>query len=348
VAKTIGWAATGAAEPLSRFAFERRAPRSRDVAIDILFCGVCHSDIHTARSEWPWTTYPIVPGHEIVGRVSAVGDEVQHFAEGDLVGVGCMVGSCGTCEECRSGLEQCCAEGCTWTYGSFEADGEKTQGGYSQSIVVREDFVLRIPDGLDPASAAPLLCAGITMYSPLRRYIKDPSTRVGIAGLGGLGMMGIKVARALGAHVTALTTSPEKAEVARQWGATDVVNVKSDVEMQQAERSLDLIVSTIPRTHDVGPYLSLLRMNGSYVIVGAIEPMVEPYNADALIGRRLNITGSGIGGIQETQEFLQFCADKKLVGDIEIVDIDAINDVFDTIVLKQPAHRFVIDMASVK
>ena len=347
MAKTIGWAATGPAEPLRRFEFERRSPRANDVQIAIQYCGVCHSDIHTVRSEWPWTTYPVVPGHEIIGRVTAVGAAVRGFAVGELVGVGCMVGSCGECKECRSGLEQCCVEGCTWTYGSFEADGEKTQGGYSQSIVVRENFVLRIPDSLDAPSSAPLLCAGITMYSPLRRYVKDSSTRVGVAGLGGLGMMGVKIAKALGARVTAFTTSPEKAENAREWGAAAVVNVKSEAEMKRCERSFDVVISTIPRTHDVNPYLSLLDMNGSYVIVGAIEPMMEPYDADALIGRRLNITGSGIGGIRETQEFLDFCAERQLVADVEIIDVEAINEAYDTIVLKQPARRFVLDIASV-
>jgi len=348
VAKTIGWAATGISDPLSRYEFDRRVPRVNDVVIDILYCGVCHSDIHTARSEWPWTTYPVVPGHEIIGTVSAVGSAVTTYRQGDLVGVGCMVGSCGACDECRAGLEQCCIHGCTWTYGSVEADGGKTQGGYSQSIVVREDFVLGIPDGLDAASAAPLLCAGITMYSPLRRYITSTDTRVGIAGLGGLGMMGVKVAVALGVEVTALTASPEKAAIARKHGVTDVVVVHNDADMQRITRSLDVIVSTIPRTHDVSPYLPLLRLNGSYVIVGALEPMIEPYDAHVLVGRRLNITGSGIGGIQETQEFLQFCAERNIVSDIEVVDIDRINDVYDTIVLKRPSHRFVIDMASSK
>jgi alcohol dehydrogenase (NADP+) len=346
--KTIGWAATAVSDPLSRFEFERREPRADDVVIDILFCGVCHSDIHTARSDWPWTIYPVVPGHEIVGRVAHAGANVTGFAEGDLVGVGCMVGSCGQCDECLAGLEQCCVKGCTWTYGSIETDGRMTQGGYSQSIVVPENFVLHVSETLDPAHAAPLLCAGITMYSPLRRYIRDSSTRVGIVGLGGLGLMGVKIATALDVSVTAITTSPDKAQRARELGATDVVISNNEADLERADRSLDVIISTIPRTHDVMPYLKMLRLNGTYVIVGAIEAMREPYDSDVLIGRRASITGSGIGGIQETQEFLHFCAEKNLTSDIEVICMDQINDVYDEIVLKQPATRFVIDMASVK
>lgn len=345
---TLGWAATAATDPLSRFVFERRTPRSDDVVIDIMFCGVCHSDIHTARSEWPWTTYPIVPGHEIVGRVSQLGSGVTGFAVGDLVGVGCMVGSCGECTECLAGLEQCCVKGCTWTYGSADPDGGITQGGYSQSIVVPAGFVLHVPESIDPAHAAPLLCAGITMYSPLRRYIKDASTRVGIAGLGGLGLMGVKVAVALGSQVTAITTSRAKGALARQLGASDVVVSTDNTDLDRVDRTLDVIISTIPRTHDVMPYLKMLRLNGTYVIVGAIEAMRQPYDSDVLIGRRASITGSGIGGIQETQEFLHFCAERNLIADVEVIAIDQINDVYDEIVSKQPATRFVIDIASVK
>jgi uncharacterized zinc-type alcohol dehydrogenase-like protein len=343
VQKTIGWAATSATDPLQRFEFFRRSPRADDVCIDILFCGVCHSDIHTARSEWPWTTYPIVPGHEIVGRVRSVGSAVTRYQVGDVVGVSIAVDSCGDCEECINGFETNCAAGCTYTYGSME-DGERTQGGYSQSIVVKENFVLRIPSELDVAAAAPLLCAGSTMWAPLRRYVTRPGARVAIAGLGGLGTIGVKLARALGADVTVFTTSPDKAELARKIGASDVVDSTNDSEMQRVHRSFDLVLSTIPRNHDVSPYLLSLRMHGVYVIVGAIEQMREPYDSDVLIGRRAAIAGAGVGGIRETQEFLDFCAQHGITSDIDLVRIEHINEVFDRMVLEKPATRFVIDM----
>lgn len=346
MSKTIGWAATSATEPLSRYVFDRREPRPTDVVIDVLFCGVCHSDIHTARNEWPWSRYPVVPGHEIIGRVSRVGGDVTKFREGDVVGVGCMVDSCGDCDECRADLEQYCVKGCTWTYGSDDLDGGLTQGGYSASIVVRQEFVLRIPPALDPASAAPLLCAGITMYSPLRYFEVGSGTRVGIAGLGGLGVMGVKLGVALGADVTVFTTSPHKGDIARALGASGVVDVADEESMNGVARSFDVIVSTIPRTHDVSPYLMTLRRDGVYVIVGALEPMLDPYDANVLTGRRASITGSGIGGIRETQELLDYCAERQIVSDVERVRIEDINDVYEQIVLKQPARRFVIDMAS--
>jgi uncharacterized zinc-type alcohol dehydrogenase-like protein len=347
MSQAIGWAATSVTVPLSRFEFSRRDPRPDDVVIDIDFCGVCHSDIHTARSEWPWTTYPVVPGHEIVGRVRSAGAAVTRFQPGDLVGVSVAVDSCGKCAECRAGFEASCAEGCTYTYGS-EQDGQRTQGGYSSFIVVREDFVLRMPSVLDPAAAAPLLCAGATMWDPLKRYVKGPGAKVGIAGLGGLGTIGVKLAVALGSEVTVFTTSPAKQHVARELGASEVVDVRDPEDLERVNRSLDLIISTIPRTHDVSPYLLALRLYGSYVIVGAIEPMVEPYDADVLIGRRASISGAGVGSNRDTQELLDFCAARGIASDVDVIPIDRINDVYDRIVTEQPATRFVIDMGTLR
>ena len=346
MSKSIGWAATSATSPLSRYVFERREPRINDVVIDILFCGVCHSDIHTARNEWPGTVYPIVPGHEIIGRVTRRGDEVTKFQIGDLVGVGCMVDSCLSCDECLAGLVQYCVSGHTWTYGSEDDLEEQTQGGYSDRIVVREEFVVRIPTSLDPASAAPLLCAGITTYSALRHWKAGPGSRVGIAGFGGLGDMGVKLAKALGAEVVVLTRSVNKMTAALKVGADAVVDVADDAAMHKTERTLDLIVSTIPRSHDVEPYLKLLKVDGTYVILGAIEPMKEPYDSVELVSRRASIAGSDIGGLRETQELLDFCAENKILSNVQVVSIDEVNDVYDRIAAGEPAHRYVIDMSS--
>jgi uncharacterized zinc-type alcohol dehydrogenase-like protein len=288
-----------------------------------------------------------VPGHEIVGRVIRTGDDVSRFSVGDVVGVGVVVNSCGECAECVEGFETNCARGCTYTYGSVE-DGGRTQGGYSTSIVVRERFVLRMPAELNPAASAPLLCAGSTMWTPLQRYVEGPQTRVGIVGLGGLGMIGVKLAVAMGLDVTVFTTSSDKRQVARNLGAVDVVVTQDPVDLSRVERSLDVIISTVPRTHDVTPYLLSLRMNGTYVIVGAIESMQSPYDSDVLIGRRASIAGGGVGGMRETQELLDFCATHGIVSDVDVISIDDVNDAYDTIVGKQPATRFVIDMGSLR
>jgi uncharacterized zinc-type alcohol dehydrogenase-like protein len=345
--RSIGWAAQDATSPLAPFSFERREPGARDVAIDILFCGVCHSDIHTARNEWHNTIYPCVTGHEIVGRVAAVGVGVTRFAVGDRVGVGCLVDSCRKCDSCQEGLEQYCTGGATGTYNTKNREtGEVTYGGYSSSIVVDEDFVLRIPDSLDLAAAAPLLCAGITTYSPLRHFGAGPGRRVGVAGIGGLGHMAVQFAATLGAEVVALTTNEQKAKDALRLGATEAVVVSDSDAMQSLARSLDIIISTLPSTHSVKPYLRLLRRDGAYVIVGALEPLTEPVPANLLAGRRLHLTGSGIGGIAETQEMLDFCAEKGITAEIETVSIQDINEVFDRTVAGEPRYRYVIDMAT--
>jgi uncharacterized zinc-type alcohol dehydrogenase-like protein len=314
-----------------------------------LFCGVCHSDIHQARDEWHNTNYPCVPGHEIVGRVSAVGESVTKHRLGDLVGVGCLVDSCRSCESCSEGLEQYCTGGATATYNTKDRQtGDVTFGGYSSSIVVNEDFVLRIPDSLDPAAAAPLLCAGITTYSPLRHFGAGPGRRVGVAGIGGLGHLAVKFAAAFGAEVVALTTNNQKAADALRLGAHEAVIVTDAEAMRTQGRSLDLIISTLPTTHSVKPYLRLLRRDGTYVVVGALEPLTEPMPANLLVGRRLRLAGSLIGGITETQEMLDFCGARGIAAEIEVVTIDDINNVFDRTVAGQARYRYVIDLSTLK
>jgi uncharacterized zinc-type alcohol dehydrogenase-like protein len=344
---SIGYGATNAHEPLSRLDFQRRDPRSDDVRIDILYCGVCHSDLHTVRNEWGNTIYPVVPGHEIIGRVSAVGDQVTRFKEGDLVGVGCMVDSCQHCSSCSEGLEQYCENGFVGTYNGEEMHtGGMTYGGYSSNIVVREKFVLRIPENLDPAGAAPLLCAGITTYSPLRQWKVGPSQKVGIVGLGGLGHMGIKLAHAMGTHVVLFTTSLDKREDAKRLGADDVVISKNVDEMQAHQRSFDFILNTVAAPHPLDSFLTLLKRDGTMTLVGApASPHPSPQVFNLIFARR-RLAGSLIGGIAETQEMLDFCGERGIVSDIKMIRIQDINTAYERMLRSDVKYRFVIDMAS--
>jgi uncharacterized zinc-type alcohol dehydrogenase-like protein len=330
------------------FSFERRAPGEKDVAIDILFCGICHSDLHTARGEWGGTCYPCVPGHEIVGRVSAVGSAVTKFAEGELVGVGCMVDSCMSCSACDEGLEQYCEKGMTGTYnGPTQETGDNTYGGYSDRIVVREEFVLKVTHREDQlAAVAPLLCAGITTWSPLRHWKVGEGSNVGVVGIGGLGHMGIKLARALGAHVTAFTTSPSKREDALALGAHDVV-VSRDAEEMRAQRGrFDFILNTVAAPHDLDAFMVLLKRDGAMVLVGVpAEPHPSP-GVGNLIMKRRTLAGSLIGGIAETQEMLDFCAEHGIVSEIEEVPIQAIDEAYERMLKSDVKYRFVIDMAT--
>ncbi len=344
--RTLGYAAQGPTTPLAPFAFERRDLRPNDVALDLLYCGVCHSDLHTARSDWPWTIYPVVPGHEIVGRVTAVGPEVTRYKVGDAVAVGCMVDSCQHCDQCRKGEEQLCREGNTGTYSSRDrVTGEATQGGYSKHLVVREEFVLRMPEGLDLARAAPLLCAGITTYSPLKTWGAGPGSRVGVIGLGGLGHMAVKLAVGLGAHVTVLSRTPDKAADAQALGA-DAFLVSADAEaMAQAASSFDLIIDTVPVRHDLNPYLPLLDVDGTLVLVGQVGPMDE-FSSLPLLGGRRRISGSPIGGIRETQEVLDFCAGRGILPEVEMIRMDQINEAYERMERSDVRYRFIIDMAT--
>ena len=344
--KAIGWAATSATSPLGPYTFERRDLKANDVAIDIDYCGVCHTDVHRVRNEWPGTEYPVVPGHEIIGRVTSIGKNVDQFSVGELVGVGCLVDSCQSCDECYAGLEQYCANECTWTYQSHDADGELTQGGYSDHIIVRQEFVLHIPDSLDPAAAAPILCAGVTAYSPLRHYGVRPGTAVGVAGFGGLGHMAVKLAKAMGAHVTVVGRTNAKFSEARRAGADTVISLDDPTALANADRSLDVIISTIPATHDVSPYLKLLKLDGTYVIVGALEEMKQPFDSRQLIGRRVSLSGSLIGGIAETQEVLDYCATHNVESTVEVIGIQDVNDAYRALAAGEVGHRYVIDMAS--
>jgi len=341
-----GYAATEASAPLAPFSFERRDTGPTDVRIDITFCGVCHSDIHTARNEWRNTVYPCVPGHEIIGHVAEVGADVTRFKAGDLVGVGCMVDSCRTCSSCTQGLEQYCLNGFVGTYnGQDRADGGNTLGGYSKGIVVDQAFVLRVPDGLDPAAAAPLLCAGITTYSPLRHWKVGPGQRVGIVGLGGLGHMGVKFARAFGAEVVLFTTSANKVEDALRLGAHEVVISKDEEAMKAQMGRFDFILDAVAANHDINTYLNLLKLDGTLVQVGAPEDPLPVAVFSLIMGRR-SFAGSLIGGIPETQEMLDFCAEHGIVSDIELIRMDEIENAYSRMMRSDVKYRFVIDMAS--
>ncbi len=345
----IGYAAQSATTPLAPMKFERRSPRADDVAIEILYCGVCHSDIHQARNEWGIAVYPLMPGHEIVGKVTAVGANVTRHKVGDLVGVGCMVDSCRSCEACQANLEQYCLEGPTMTYATPDrVDGSNTMGGYSDSIVVSEHFVVRIPEKLALASAAPILCAGITTYSPLKHYGVKAGDKVGILGMGGLGHMGIKFAKAMGAEVTLFTRSASKAEEGRRQGADHVI-VSTDAEqMKAAAGYFDFLLDTIPVQHDLNPYLDTLRFDGVHILVGLIEPVNPPVHAGKLVMSRRVLAGSLIGGIAETQEVLDFCAEHNITCDIEMLDIRQINEAYARMIAGDVKYRFVIDMATLK
>ncbi|HET9838925.1 MAG TPA: NAD(P)-dependent alcohol dehydrogenase [Candidatus Angelobacter sp.] len=350
--KTLAYAATSASAPLAPFSFARREPLPLDVQLEILYCGVCHSDLHTARNEWTNTTFPVVPGHEIVGRVTAVGSDVTRFRPGDLAAVGCMVDSCRTCASCRAGLEQYCETGFTGTYNSPDPHlGGMTYGGYSRSIVVDQHFVLRVPQLFEAAhtlpGVAPLLCAGITTYSPLRHWRVDKGHKVGIVGLGGLGHMGVKLAHAMGAHVVLFTTSPGKKEDGLRLGASEVVVSRNQNELDRHTGSFDFILDTVSAAHDLNVYLNLLKRDGTLTLVGAPPqpPRIEIFN---LIMKRRSLAGSLIGGIAETQEMLDFCAQHGLTSDVEIIPIQKINEAYDRMLRSDVKYRFVIDMESLK
>lgn len=345
---TRAYAAPSAEGALAPFSLTRRDPLAGDVEIDILYCGVCHSDLHQARNEWHNTIYPCVPGHEIVGRVRRVGHNVKKFREGDLAAVGCMVDSCRECGPCRRGLEQYCEHSPTFTYNSKDRrDGSITLGGYSERIVVDEAFTLRLSDKLPPAAAAPLLCAGITTYSPLRHWKVGKGQKVGIVGLGGLGHMGVKFARAFGAHVVLFTTSPGKIEDGKRLGAHEVVVSRNADEMARHKGSFDFILDAVSADHDINAYLSLLKLDGTLTLIGAPEKPL-PVSAFSLLMPRRSFAGSGIGGIAETQEMLDFCAERGITSDVEVIPIQKINEAYERMLKGDVKYRFVIDMASLR
>ncbi len=344
---TRAYAAHSQNTPLAPFSFERRDPMPHDVQIEILFCGVCHSDLHIARNEWGGgTQYPCVPGHEIVGRVVKVGKDAEKFREGDLAAVGCLVDSCRTCPSCKDDLEQFCEKGMTLTYNSPDPHtGGITYGGYSKSIVVNQDFVLRISDKLDLAATAPLLCAGITTYSPLRYRKIGQGHKIGVVGLGGLGHMAVKFGHAFGAYVALFTTSPGKAKDALRLGADEVILSKDEAQMEAHSRSFDFIIDTVSAQHDLNAYLGLLKRDGTLTLVG-VPPEPVAVAAFNLILPRRQLAGSLIGGIAETQEMLDFCAGHGITSDIELIKIDQINEAYDRMVKRDVKYRFVIDMSS--
>jgi uncharacterized zinc-type alcohol dehydrogenase-like protein len=351
-----GYAVYSSSTPFEAFSFERRDLRPNDVRLDILYCGVCHSDIHTARGHWDGliypngTSYPCVPGHEIVGRIDAAGKDVTGFKVGDLVGIGCMVDSCMRCNACNSGLEQYCEQGTTWTYNSPDrVDGEITLGGYSDSIVVRSDFLLKLAhDEKDLGAAAPLLCAGITMWSPLKHWHAGPGKKIGIVGIGGLGHMGIKLAHALDAHVVAFTTSDSKRDAALKLGADETVVSRNADEMATQAHSFDLIVNTVAASHDLDAYLSLLKLDGTMILVGIPEERHPSPSIANLVGLRRSLSGSLIGGIRETQEMLDFCAARNVTADVEIIPIQQLDNAYERMLKNDVKYRFVIDMTSLK
>lgn len=339
---------TAAEALLDAMDISRRVPTAHDVQIEIQYCGVCHSDIHTAKNEWHGTIYPCVPGHEIVGKIIRVGDHVTKFKVGDTVGVGCIVDSCRECQYCQEGLEQYCEPGMTGTYNSPDKYLDTpTFGGYSESVVVDENYVLRIPENLDLAATAPLLCAGITTYSPLRHWNVSPGQKVGIVGIGGLGHMGIKIAKAMGAHVVAFTTSESKFAEAKRLGADEVVLSKDKEQMAAYKGKLNFILDAVSAEHDINAFISLLRVDGSLALVGAPENPL-PVAAFSLIAGRKSFAGSMIGGIAETQEMLDFCGEHNIVADIEMIDIQEINEAYERMIKGDVKYRFVIDLASIK
>ncbi|NNC44652.1 MAG: NAD(P)-dependent alcohol dehydrogenase [Winogradskyella sp.] len=333
---------------LKQLQIVRRIVLNKDVEIDILFCGVCHSDLHFARNDWGMTQYPVVPGHEIVGRVTQVGSEVSNYKEGDLVAVGCLVDSCRTCSNCKADLEQYCPE---WvgTYGGFDKHLQtNTHGGYSETIVVDEAFVLRVPENLDQAGIAPVLCAGITTWSPLRHWNVGKGSKVAVVGLGGLGHMALKLAHALGAHVTLFSRSTNKVEDAKALGADEVVISTDDAQMEKAMGCFDLIIDTVPYEHDLNPYVGTLSTNGTLVVVGYLGPLDPMLVTVPMIMGRKSVAGSLIGGIAETQELLDFCGKHNITSDVEIIKIQDINTAYERMIKSDVKYRFVIDMKSLK
>lgn len=333
---------------LGQMQIERRAPLAKDVEIDILYCGVCHSDLHFARNDWGMTVYPVVPGHEIVGRVTRVGDGVSKYKTGDLVAVGCLVDSCRSCSNCAQNLEQYCPE---WvgTYGGFDKHLQTpTHGGYSERITVDEDFVLSVPENLDPAGVAPVLCAGITTWSPLRHWKVNENSKVAVVGLGGLGHMAIKLADALGAHVTLFSRSPGKMEDAKKLGADEVIISTDGAQMEAAMGCFDVIIDTVPYEHDLNPYINTLNTNGTLVVVGYLGPLDPMLVTVPMIMGRRSVAGSLIGGIAETQELLDFCGKHNITSDIEVIDMQDINAAYERMLKADVKYRFVIDMKSLK
>jgi uncharacterized zinc-type alcohol dehydrogenase-like protein len=341
-----GYAAQSSDAPLAPHNFSRREPDPNDVQMDILFCGVCHSDLHQVRDDWGGSVYPVVPGHEIIGRVTKVGNAVKKFKVGDLAAIGCMVDSCRSCPSCTDGLEQYCTEGCTWTYNSPDrkSDG-MTMGGYSNNIVADEAFVLKVPESLDPAAAAPLLCAGITTYSPLRHWNISKGHKVGVVGLGGLGHMALKFAKAFGAEVVLFTTSPGKTEDAKRLGADEVIISKNEEAMAAQAGTFDFILDTVSAIHDIRPYLHMLKREGTLTLVGIPAEPLEVGSFDLALQRR-RLAGSAIGSIAETQEMLDFCAKHNIVSDIEMIPISNINEAYERMLKSDVKYRFVIDMAT--
>lgn len=346
---TRGYAAQSPTSPLGLFHFVRRDPRESDVVIDILYSGVCHSDLHTARNDWGGTVYPTVPGHEIVGRVVAVGSGVSKFKMGDAVGVGCMVDSCQACGACAKGWEQYCEGGMTGTYNSTDRiDATPTQGGYSERVVVRQEFVLKMPDGMDLKGAAPLLCAGITTWSPLRHWKVGPGSKVAVVGLGGLGHMALKLAKALGAEVTLFSRSVGKEDDAKRLGADRVVISTDKAQMKTVRGQFDLIIDTVPYAHDLNPYTATLATNGTLVLVGFLGMQEPAVNTVSLILGRKSVAGSVIGGIAETQEMLDFCGKHGITSDVEMIAMQDINQAYERMLQSDVKYRFVIDMQSLK
>lgn len=346
MANVSAYAAKSDDGKMQAFSIERRDVKDNDVQIDILFCGVCHSDLHAIKNDWGNSVYPLVPGHEIIGKVTKVGKDVTKYSEGDTVGVGCLVDSCLSCEACEEDLEQHCFKQPTMTYNSKSDDpGGVTYGGYSKRIVVREEFVLKIPENLDKAGAAPLLCAGITTYSPLHQYKVQKGMTVGIIGLGGLGHMGIKLASAMGAHTVMITTSEDKAKNAKDLGADDVLISSNKDDMKKWAGKFDFLLNTIPVGHDINPYIKLLKHDSTMCLVGAIEPL-DKVNGALLISGRKAVAGSLIGGLKETQEMLDFCGEHGVVSTIEKIKMGDINEAFERMEKSDVRYRFVIDMAS--
>ena len=340
------YAAKSAASPLAPHQITRRSVGPKDVQIAIEYCGVCHTDIHQVRNDWAGSSYPIVPGHEIVGKVTALGSDVHNLKIGQLVAVGCFVDSCHTCSSCKADMEQYCLKGFTATYNSATKDpGGMTYGGYSKSIVLDEHFVLTVPDGLDPAGAAPLLCAGITTYSPLMHWGVKPGMTVGIIGLGGLGHMGVKLSHAMGAKTVMITTSPNKAADAIKLGADEVLISTDPAALEAMTGKFDFLLNTIPVPHDFNQYMPLLKVDGTMCIVGAVGPTAELNSGNLIFGRR-SVAGSLVGGIKETQEMLEFCAKHNIVSEIEIIKMEEINHAYERMLKNDIKYRFVIDMNS--